>query len=219
MIFFDRRHAGAVLAEKLDKYKESKDLSILALPRGGVPVAFEVARALHSPLDIFLVRKLGFPDQPELAMGAIASGDICILNNKMIDAYGVPRSAVEQVIATERAELDRRERVYRIGREYARLPWRFVMLIDDGLATGATMAAAVEGLRKKGCQRIVVAVPVGAPDTCEAFRKIVDDLVCTEIPPYFGSVGQWYEDFSQTTDEEVLNLLTISRQLRAFDVA
>jgi putative phosphoribosyl transferase len=210
MLFHDRRDAGKRLAGKLTKYADQRDLVILGLPRGGVPVAFEVATTLHAPLDVFIVRKIGFPGQPEFAIGAIASG-VCILNRPLIDAYQIPMDIVNKTIAEEKIELERRELTYLPGRNLSHLPWKNVILIDDGLATGATMNAGVMALRKAGCEHLVVGVPVGAADICETFRKHVDEIVCDETPPNLSSVGQWYEDFSQTTDDEVRQLLQISR--------
>ena len=206
--FRDRIEAGQQLARELAEYANRPDVLVLALPRGGVPVAFEVARALGAPLDVFVVRKLGLPRHEELAMGAIASGGVRLLNRDVIETYGVSRIEVERVTAAERAELERRERHYRGDRPFPDLSGRTVILVDDGLATGATMRAAVEALRLERPARIVVAVPVSAPETCDAFRDIADDIVCASTPEPFYAVGLWYEDFSQTTDEEVHDLLT-----------
>lgn len=205
--FADRREAGTELAARLHAYKDRGDVVVLALPRGGVPVAYEVARALGAPLDVFLVRKLGVPGHPELAMGAIASGGVRVLNDDVVRWYGVPASIIDEVAVDEQAELERRERAYRDGREPLSLERRIVLLIDDGLATGSSMKAAVQAVRAHAPARIVVAVPVGAPDTCGQFADIADEIICARTPEPFSAVGQWYRDFSQTTDEEVRGLL------------
>jgi putative phosphoribosyl transferase len=203
----DRRHAGIVLAQRLKHFKGRNDVVVLALPRGGVPVAHEVARALDAPLDVFLVRKLGVPGHRELAMGAIASGGVRVLNEDVVAAYRLPEAAIDAVAREEQAELIRRERTYRNGRAPVDLRGRVVLLIDDGLATGATMKAAVEAVRAHKPARIVVAVPVGSPDTCREFADVADEIVCARAPEYFAAVGQWYHDFSQTSDEQVRELL------------
>jgi predicted phosphoribosyltransferase len=205
--FRDRREAGVELAARLEEFGTRDDVVVLALPRGGVPVAYEVARALKAPLDVFLVRKLGVPGHQELAMGAIASGGVRVLNDEVLGWYGLPASAVDEVARTEQAELERRERVYREGRPPARLDGRTVLLIDDGLATGSSMKAAVEAVRRHGPARIVVGVPVGAPDTCRELAETADAVVCARTPQPFVAVGAWYRDFSQTTDAEVRELL------------
>jgi putative phosphoribosyl transferase len=203
----NRRHAGIELAARLGHLKGRHDVVVLSLPRGGVPVGYEVARALDAPLDVFLVRKLGVPAHPELAMGAIASGGIRVLNDDVVTWYRVPETVIEEVARQEQAELERRERTYRDSRPPAELRNRVVLLIDDGLATGSTMKAAVQAVRAHAPARIVVAVPVGSPDTCHEFADIADEIVCARAPEYFSAVGQWYRDFSQTTDEEVRGLL------------
>jgi predicted phosphoribosyltransferase len=207
MIYRDRREAGRFLARNLTAYADRPDVLVLALPRGGVPVAFEVARALRAPLDVFLVRKLGLPEHEELAMGAIASGGIRVLNEAVVRTYNVPRNVIEAVTAGERQELVRRERSYRGNRPEPEIRGRTVILIDDGLATGSTMRAAVAALRDRGPARIVVAVPVGAADVCAEFREEADEAICAQAPESFRAVGLWYSDFSQTTDEEVHDLL------------
>jgi putative phosphoribosyl transferase len=206
-VFQDRREAGRELAKRLEKFRDGGDLVVLALPRGGVPVAFEVAQALDAPLDIFLVRKLGLPGHPELAMGAIATGGVRVLNDDVVRWYGVPEAAIDEVARVEQIELERRERDYREGREPVSLRDRTVLLIDDGLATGSTMKAAVQAVRAQHPSRIVVAVPVAARDTCREFGEIVDEIVCVRTPEPFSAVGLWYRDFSQTTDDEVRELL------------
>ena len=203
----DRRNAGAVLAERLEHFIGRNDVVVLALPRGGVPVAHEVARALNAPLDVFLVRKLGVPGHRELAMGAIASGGVRVLNEDVVAAYGLSKAEVDGVTRNEQDELERRERAYREGRPGVELRGRIVLLIDDGLATGASMRAAVQAVRLHRPARVVVAVPVGAPETCREFADVADEIVCARTPEYFAAVGQWYRDFSQTTDDEVRQLL------------
>ena len=202
----DRRQAGVELALRLGHLKD-RDVVVLALPRGGVPVAHEVARALGASLDIFLVRKLGVPGHRELAMGAIASGGVRILNQDVVNWYRVPDAVIDDVAREEQAELERREREYRDDRAPVELRDRWVLLIDDGLATGATMKAAVQAVRAHRPSRIIVAVPVGSSDTCREFADIADEIVCGRAPGHFAAVGQWYRDFSQTTDEEVRDLL------------
>ncbi|HKB09432.1 MAG TPA: phosphoribosyltransferase [Vicinamibacterales bacterium] len=204
--FTDRRDAGRELASRLQDYKNRPDVVVLALPRGGVPVAYEVAKELNAALDVFVVRKLGMPGHPEFAIGAIASGGVEVLSEEVIRWYGVPEAAIAAIVAQERAELDRREREYR-RRPMTELRGRTVILVDDGLATGASMRAAVRAVRALGPTSVVVAVPVGAPQTCAEFTDISDEVVCARMPPQFSAVGQWYHDFSQTTDEEVRALL------------
>jgi putative phosphoribosyl transferase len=207
MIFRDRVDAGRRLAEKLEQYAGRSDVIVLALPRGGVPVGYEVARALGAPLDVFLVRKLGVPGREELAMGAIASGGVRVLNEDVVSELGIPQHWVDIVAARELEELRRREAAYRDGRPAPDVRAKTVILVDDGLATGASMRAGVAALRKLGPARIVVAVPVGAAQTCDEFRDVADEIVCAETPDPFYAVGSWYSDFDQTTDEEVRELL------------
>jgi putative phosphoribosyl transferase len=209
--FRDRGDAGRQLALALRAYAHGADLVVLALPRGGVPVGFEVAMALAAPLEVFVVRKLGVPWHDELAMGAIASGGVRILDHEIIRAARVTEDDIERVTAVEQVELERREQLYRGDRPFPDVRGRTVILVDDGLATGSTMLAAVEAIRMEEPARIVVAVPVASPDTCRAFREIVDEMVCVETPDPFQAVGLWYLDFSQTTDEEVHELLDRSR--------
>lgn len=205
--FRNRRDAGRRLAAELRTYANRSDVIVLALPRGGVPVGYEVATALDVPLDVFVVRKLGLPWHDELAMGALASGGVRILDDDLIRVARVSTEDIERVTAAEQVELERRERRYRGDRPFADLTGKTVLLVDDGLATGSTMRAAVAALRQKVPRRIVVAVPVAAPATCDAFRDIADDIVCAVTPEPFRAVGLWYDDFSQTTDEEVHELL------------
>jgi predicted phosphoribosyltransferase len=207
MKFRDRRHAGAQLAQALREYADRDDVVVLALPRGGVPVAYEVARALHAPLDVFLVRKLGAPGQEELAVGAIASGGVRVLNAGIVRALHLDDARIEVIARREQRELERRERAYRAGRGQIALANRIAIVIDDGLATGATMRAAVLALRERGPTRIVVAVPVGAVEACALLRREADAVVCLQAPEPFGGVGLWYDNFDQTSDDEVRALL------------
>src|SRR5881396_4413350 len=212
--FSNRAEAGRQLAEKLDKYAGRKHVIVLGLPRGGVPVAYEVAKRLRAPLDVFIVRKLGVPGFEELAVGAIASGGVRVLNEDVMRALPNADQLIESVTERETVELDRREQTYRNGRAAPELRDRVVILVDDGLATGATMRAAVKALRQRGVAKIVVAVPVGPPDTCRELEQEADETICLSTPPFFQAVGQYYEDFSQTTDDEVRELLTRAAQLR-----
>ena len=205
--FRDRREAGQLLARKLRAYGDRDDVIVLALPRGGVPVAFEIARALHAPLDVFVVRKLGVPGHEELAMGAIASGGILIAEPSVIEGLGIPPDVVADVAAREEQERLRREREYRGDRPEPDVRGRAVILVDDGLATGSTMRAAVAALRKLRPARIVAAVPVAAPSTCADLADEVDDIICARTPDPFRAVGEWYLEFSATSDEEVRELL------------
>src|SRR5437762_5204540 len=205
--FRDRREAGRALAAKLAAYAHRPDVLVLALPRGGVPVAYDVARALGAPLDVFIVRKLGIPGHEELAMGAVATGGVRVLNEQVVHALNIPDHVIDAVTAWEQQELARRERLYRGDRPPPDVRGRTVILIDDGLATGSSMRAAVAALKHMKPRRIVVAVPVASRETCEEFGELVDDVVCVEQPEPFMAVGRWYEDFSQTTDEEVHDLL------------
>jgi predicted phosphoribosyltransferase len=205
--FVDRREAGAELALHLRQYAGRDDVVVLALPRGGVPVAFEVARALDASLDIFVVRKLGLPGYGELAIGAIASHGVRVLNEDVVRHFDVPAGVIDAIALEEQAELERREREYRAGRPPVDVDGKIVILVDDGLATGATMRAAVQAVRRLTPARVVVAVPVGSPSTCEEFNDVTDETVCARTPESFSAVGQWYGDFSQTTDAEVRALL------------
>jgi putative phosphoribosyl transferase len=207
MLFRNRTEAGRQLAARLAAYAGRDDVLVLALPRGGVPVAYEVAQALHAPLDVFLVRKLGVPGHKELAMGAIASGGVQVLNEDVVRLLRIPEDAIEAVAGEELQELQRRERAYRGDRPPPNVRGRIVILIDDGLATGSTMRAAVAALRQQQPARIVVAVPVGAAETCAEFEAEADETICARTPEPFYAVGLWYGDFSQTTDAEVHDLL------------
>ena len=206
-LFRDRMDAGRKLAQKLIAYAGRTDVIVLALPRGGVPVAYEVARALHAPLDIFIVRKLGLPGHEELAIGAIASGSARVLNKDIIQYLNISEEAIDAIAQRELQELERRERAYRGNRPPLNVENHTIILIDDGLATGASMRAAVAGLRAQNPAHIVVAVPTAAPETCEALEPEVDQMICATTPEPFYGVSRWYEDFSQTTDEEVKTLL------------
>jgi predicted phosphoribosyltransferase len=207
MRFRDRIHAGRLLAEQLAPYAHRRDVLVLGLPRGGVPVASAVAEALRAPLDVFMVRKLGLPGQEELAIGAIATGGIRVLNEDLVEGLGIPREAIDVIAAAEGRELERRECLYRDNRTPLDVRGRIIILVDDGLATGSSMRAAVAALRQHQPARIVVAVPVGAPDTCAELRAEADEVVCVRTPTPFHAVGLWYDDFSQTTDAEVHELL------------
>src|SRR5437868_11188902 len=211
MIYRDRIDAGKQLAARLADYADRDDLLVLALPRGGVPVAYEVAKALRAPMDIFLVRKLGVPGHEELAMGAISTGGVRVLNDDVVDYLRIPGEVIDAVAAGELKELERRERAYRGDRPEPDVRGKTVILIDDGLATGSTMRAAAAALRQQNPARIVVAVPVSAPQTCDEYRMGVDEIICAKTQEPFFGVGQWYRDFSQTTDEEVRELLERSR--------
>ncbi len=214
-VFCDRREAGQLLAPLLRHYAGRRDVIVLALPRGGVPVAFEVAMSLAAPLDVFTVRKLGVPGREELAMGAIGSGGAYVLNYDVADALQISHGEVVRVAERERRELERRERLYRDNRPYPELHGKTVILIDDGLATGASMLVAVNALRRKRPEKIVVAVPVAPPETCTMLRESADEAICYETPEPFGGVGAWYENFSQVNDDEVRALLNQASLRRA----
>lgn len=205
--FSNRTQAGQFLAENLSAYADRDDVLVLALPRGGVPVAAEVAKRLNAPFDVFVVRKLGLPDQPELAMGAIATGGVRVLNRDVVDSLGIPEIVIDAVAAAEQEELARRERAYRDDRPTPDVHGKTVILVDDGIATGSTMLAAVAALRQLDAARIIVAAPVIAGLTYYQIRRAADDVAAVIAPEKFFGVGQWYEDFSQTTDEEVRALL------------
>jgi putative phosphoribosyl transferase len=205
--FANRTDAGRRLANELQQYAQRSDVIVLALPRGGVPIGYEVAKALGAPLDVFVVRKIGLPWQEELAMGAVASGGVRVFDRNLIRVAHVSDADVERIANEEERELERRERLYRGDRPFPDVQGKIVILVDDGLATGASMRAAVAALREDKPARIVVAVPVAAPETCDAFRSIADEIICAETPEPFQAVGMWYEDFSQTTDDDVRDLL------------
>ena len=218
MLFQDRFEAGRILASRLSQFAHRNDVIVLGLPRGGIPVAFEVAKALNSPLDVFVVRKLGVPGREELAMGAIASG-IRVVNRAVVDALGIKNDEIEEAATEQRAELERREREYRNGRPMLDVHNRTVILIDDGLATGSSMRVAAMALRKREPARIVIAVPVAAPSTCEELESEAEQVVCAITPEPFLAVGQWYRDFRQTSDDEVHKLLDRANQFGAPRVA
>lgn len=205
--FKNRIQAGLDLASKLQEYKNNPQAIVLALPRGGVPVAYQIAQNLHAPLDIFIVRKLGFPHHQELAMGAIASGNTVYLNQEIIHDLHVTQETIDDVTHKETLELQRRELLYRGNKPYPSLKDKIVILVDDGIATGASMHAAIQGIYQQKPEKIVVAVPVSAKESAELIAKLVDKLICLSKPTDFYAVGLWYEDFSQTTDGEVTNLL------------
>ena len=213
--FRDRAEAGRLLAAKLTDYANQPDVLVLALPRGGVPVGHEVARVLNAPLDVFLVRKLGVPGHEELAMGAIASGGVLVLNDDVVQSLRIPRELIDHVAEREKQELERREREYRDERPEPEVKGKTVILVDDGLATGSTMRAAISALRQSQPARIVVAVPTASPDICQEFRAEVDEIVCALTPAPFYAVGLWYENFQQTTDEEVRDLLEHSLRAKS----
>jgi putative phosphoribosyl transferase len=212
--FRNRLHAGQFLAERLRKFANRPDVLVLALPRGGVPVAHEVAKALHVAMDLFLVRKLGVPGHEELAMGAVASGGLRVLNDDVVRSLGIPPSAIDFVVSKELVELSRREQAYRGSRPEPEIRGRTIILVDDGLATGSTMRAAAQALDTKGPAKIIVAVPIAASETCEALSREVDEVVCALTPEPFHAVGLWYDDFDQTTDDDVRALLAESRRER-----
>jgi predicted phosphoribosyltransferase len=210
--FANRREAGAYVANHLTRFANRDDVVVLALPRGGVPVAYEVAQLLRAPLDVFVVRKLGMPGHEEFAMGAIASGGVRVLNEDAVTWYRPSAATIDQVTRIERAELERRERAYRDGRPPVSVDGCVAILIDDGLATGSTMRAAVLAVRRLNPSRVIVAVPVGAAETCQALRSLADEVVCPLTPHPFSAVGLSYRDFSQTTDEEVRDLLAAAQK-------
>ncbi len=217
--FANRSDAGRLVAEKLEEYADRNDVIVLGLPRGGVPVAYEVAKHLRATLDVCIVRKLGVPGFEELAAGAIASGSVRVLNEDVIRSIPHADAAIEAVTAREAAELERREQTYREGRPPPELRNRIVILVDDGLATGATMRVAVKALRQSGAAKIVVAVPVGPPDTCREVKQEADETICLSTPEFFHAVGQYYEDFSQTSDEDVRQLLSqAAKELSRIDL-
>jgi putative phosphoribosyl transferase len=205
--FRDRTEAGERLAARLADYANRSDVLVLGLPRGGVPVAYQIAKALNAPLDVWLVRKLGVPGQEELAMGAIASGGVMVLNNEIIRSLGISRKVIHQVAVAEKQELERRDQAYRGHRLPAMIQDRTIILVDDGIATSSTLRAAIAALQQQHPHQIVVAAPVAPPSVCESLRSTVDQVICLETPEPLYSIGMWYVDFSQTTDEEVQALL------------
>lgn len=209
--FADRQHAGQMLARRLAEYANRDDVLVLALPRGGVPVAFEVAAALGAPLDVFTVRKIGAPWNEEFAIGAIASGGIVLLDRPLIEEYGIALSDVDHIVAMERREMERRDRLFRGTRPFPDLTGKTVIVVDDGLATGASMLAAVDALKARRPQHIIAAAPVGSVEACRTLTRLVDRCVCVFTPEPFYGVGMWYEDFEQTSDAEVILLLERAR--------
>lgn len=205
--FRDRADAGRQLATRLGEYANRADVIVLALPRGGVPVAYEIAEALHAPLDVFVVRKIGVPGREELALGAIATGGVRVFNEQVLDAVRTPEALINEITVREQRELERRERDYRGNRPPLAVQGQTVILVDDGLATGASMRAAITALRQQEPARIIVAVPTAAPEICDEIRHEVDAIVCAVTPQPFVAVGLWYKDFSQTTDAEVRELI------------
>lgn len=212
-LYKNRAEAGRKLAQALSDYAGRADVVVLGLPRGGVPVAYEVTKALEAPLDIFIVRKLGVPGQEELAMGAIASGGVRVLNDEVVGGLSISEEEIQSVAEKERAELERRERLYRGERARRDLKNKIAILVDDGLATGASMRAAVNGLRQHNPDKIVVAVPTAPPETCREFEDLADQVICLQTPSPFMGVGAWYADFPQTTDDQVRELLEKAAEL------
>jgi len=211
--YIDRTYAGQVLAKELILYTKNPNVIVLALPRGGVPVGYEIAKLLSVPLDVFIVRKLGVPGHEELAMGAIATGGVSVFNEEILTEISIPKEEIDRVIQAELNELKRREIAYRGERPFPNLKGKTIILVDDGIATGATMRAAIKALRLQGSANIVVAVPVSAPDSLKMIMQLADKIVCPLTPPHFYAVGAWYENFPQTSDEEVFELLVKARRL------
>jgi putative phosphoribosyl transferase len=211
-LFTNRTHAGKELAKALAAYIDHPDSIVLALPRGGVPIAFEIANVLHAPLDVFIVRKLGAPGQPELAIGAIASGGLRVMNDDILRMLRVSEATIAATVAEEQKELERRERLYRGDRPAVKITEKIVIIVDDGIATGATMRAAVRALKEQKPRQLIVAIPTAAADTCDLLRQEVDKVVCLATPEPYIAVGRWYKDFAQTSDAEVQSLLAQSIQ-------
>jgi len=207
-MFTDRSQAGRILASSLSQYKQRQDVVILALPRGGIPVAYEIGKELEVPVDVFVVRKLGVPGQEELAMGAIATGDVRIINYDVVNQFGINQETIDRVTDQERQELRRREQLYRGDRRPLALAGKSIILVDDGIATGSTMRAAITALRQLGPARLIVAVPVAAAETYHEIAAEVDEIVCHETPDAFSAISEWYERFEQTTDDNVRDLLS-----------
>ncbi|MEW6066850.1 MAG: phosphoribosyltransferase [Nitrospirota bacterium] len=208
MPYKDRKDAGIFLCSLLTPYKNKKDIMVLALPRGGVVVGYEIAKALNCPFDIIIVRKIGFPDNPELAIGAISETGIVVLNEGIISTYGISEGYIEKEITNQKKEILRRIDLYRRGKGISPLDGKIIILVDDGVATGATIKAAISTLKKEKISRLIVALPVSPEDTAEDIKKMVDEFICPEIPEWFMAVGNYYEDFTQVSDEEVVEILT-----------
>lgn len=206
-MFIDRRDAGIQLAQRLKKYRGQKGVLVLALPRGGVVTGFEIARSLGAPLDVLIVRKIGFPGQPELAIGAVSETGAVVLNESIISSYGVSDDYVKKEISRQKEEISRRVKLYRKGESISELEGRTIILVDDGVATGATVKAAIATLKKEKITRLMLALPVGPPDAAAELKEMVDDFICLEVPEYFGAVGAFYEDFTQVSDDEVVEML------------
>lgn len=219
MVFQDRAQAGRALAAQLKAYENQRNILVLGVPRGGVPVAFEVAAKLHAPLDVFVVRKLGVPGHVELGFGAIASGGMRFLDTSIVQAVGISDQDIAEITATETRELERREHAYRGGRSPLTVEGRTVILVDDGIATGSSMQVAITALREMKVSRLVVAVPVAPVSTCRRLKTQLDDLVCVQMPRFFQAIGEFYEDFSQVSDQEVTDLLRRNTQNPASDAA
>lgn len=206
-MFIDRRDAGVQLAQRLKKHRGGKGVLVLALPRGGVVTGFEIARSLGAPLDVLIVRKIGFPGQPELAVGAVSETGAVVLNESIISSYGVSEDYVKKEILRQKEEISRRVNLYRKGRSISELEGKTIILVDDGVATGATVKAAIATLKKEKIKKLVLALPVGPPEAVAELKEMVDDFICIEVPAYFGAVGAFYEDFIQVSDDEVVEML------------
>jgi putative phosphoribosyl transferase len=219
LVFQDRSEAGRALAAQLKTFENQRNILVLGIPRGGVPVAFEIAAKLHAPLDVFVVRKLGVPGQVELGFGAIASGGMRFLDASIVQAAGISEQDIAEITATETRELERREHAYRGGRSPLAVEGRTIILVDDGIATGSSMQVAITALREMKVSQLVVAVPVAPVSTCRRLRTQVEDLVCVQMPTFFHAIGEFYEDFSQVSDQEVTDLLRRNTQDPASDAA
>lgn len=206
-MFIDRRDAGIQLAQRLKKYRGQRGVLVLALPRGGVVTGFEIARSLGAPLDVLIVRKIGFPGQPELAIGAVSETGAVVLNESIISSYGVSDDYVKKEISRQKEEISRRVKLYRKGESISELEGRTIILVDDGVATGATVKAAIATLKKEKIAKLILALPVGPPEAAAELKEMVDDFICLEVPAYFGAVGAFYEDFTQVSDDEVVEML------------
>jgi putative phosphoribosyl transferase len=210
-MFIDRTDAGSKLAQRLTNYMGIKGVLVLALPRGGVVTGFEIARSLHARLDVLIVRKIGAPRQPELAAGAISETGTVVLNPDVVSGYGISKDYIEDAIIRQKEEIARRSKLYRKGGSISNIKGKIIILVDDGVATGATMKAAIETLKKEKIKKLVVALPVAPPETANELKKMVDEFICLETPPYFVAVGNYYQDFTQVSDEEVVRLIEKSQ--------